>query len=281
MDNTPASFTPQRPEGFEGLGTAGSVAFSSDERKWTEEFDLTDILHRLLSGLDLMVVRREDDWLHLPATDLYLRAEISGFQPRETQGVQTSGGVMAVHPRLFPQGLFEFQHATGEDIASSLESGLRGWCEIDLPVLLAAVSGDTGELTSLQMKFAGPPALTRRAVFGPVLRYAANPQEEACPAETEEGEAHSPFCPCCLLTHSLEAFHGHLEQDGLFALRLLVARSDSGEISADCRVNGVDFAAGQASLIEYGRTWPGSGFEMRKQYVVLQTSEAADAPVAD
>lgn len=34
-------------------------------------------------------------------------------------------------------------------------------------------------------------------------------------------------------------------------------------------VNGHDFEPGAAALREYVKTWPGAGFEFRKQYVVL------------
>ena len=49
-----------------------------------------------------------------------------------------------------------------------------------------------------------------------------------------------PFCPCCLLTRSFEAFRGFMEGDGFYCLRLFAARDTEGVPQADCRVNGED-----------------------------------------
>ncbi|WZB63440.1 hypothetical protein WJ970_11385 [Achromobacter xylosoxidans] len=78
-------------------------------------------------------------------------------------------------------------------------------------------------------------------VLGPVAHYAESP----APAQDEE----HPFCPCCLFTNSLDAFHGILRDGGYAAIRLYAARDANGEISADCRVNGEDYPTGS-------RPWP-------------------------
>ena len=93
-----------------------------------------------------------------------------------------------------------------------------------------------------------------------VAHYAESP----APAQDEE----HPFCPCCLFTNSLDAFHGILRDGGYAAIRLYAARDANGEISADCRVNGEDYPAGQQALAEYVGTWPQRGFEFRKQLVI-------------
>src|SRR5215510_12369335 len=80
------------------------------------------------------------------------------------------------------------------------------------------------------------------------------------------------FCPCCLLTNSYGAFESLIESDGFFAIRLLAMRNGDGSAQADCRVNGEDWQAGQRALCDCARTWPDAGFEVRKQYVVLQTA---------
>jgi hypothetical protein len=48
-------------------------------------------------------------------------------------------------------------------------------------------------------------------------------------------------------------------------------RDANGDPQADCRVNGDDWDKGTEALRKYVGTWPAAGFEMRKQYVVVQT----------
>jgi hypothetical protein len=59
-------------------------------------------------------------------------------------------------------------------------------------------------------------------------------------------------------------------KDTKFAgIRYFVMRDQEGVYSADFRINGLDFDPGKAALIEYAKKWPGSGFQFRKQYVVV------------
>ena len=89
----------------------------------------------------------------------------------------------------------------------------------------------------------------------------------------EDTSEEHPFCPCCLLTKSFEAFRELIEGNGFYGLRLFAARDAEGELQADCRVNGDDWDKGAQALREYARTWPEAGYEFRKQYVVLQSIE--------
>jgi hypothetical protein len=74
-----------------------------------------------------------------------------------------------------------------------------------------------------------------------------------------------------LLTNSFETFRDLIESSGFYGLRLLAMRDERGNPQADCRVNGTDWDKGAEALRTYVATWPAAGFEMRKQYVVLQT----------
>ena len=98
-------------------------------------------------------------------------------------------------------------------------------------------------------------------------------QNRPAVAEPEE----HPFCPCCLLTRSWEAFRELIEGDGFYGLRLFAMRDPEGNPRADCRVNGAEWERGKQALREYVRTWPGAGVEFRKQFVVLQSQESATA----
>ena len=80
------------------------------------------------------------------------------------------------------------------------------------------------------------------------------------------GLVESPPCPLCL---SLTAFRDHLQANEFCGIRLFASRDANGEAVADCRINGVDWAPGQAELLKYVATWPDRGFEYRKQYVAI------------
>jgi hypothetical protein len=88
----------------------------------------------------------------------------------------------------------------------------------------------------------------------------------------DDPEGH-PFCPCCLLTNSFEAFRSLIEDDGFYGLRLFAARGGDDKPMADCRVNGDDWEEGAQALRAYANLWRPAGIEFRKQYVVLQSVE--------
>jgi hypothetical protein len=110
----------------------------------------------------------------------------------------------------------------------------------------------------------------RQVILGPVAHLATNPPPK-------KKEAH-PFCPCCLFTESMEAFHAVLQTDQFLGVRLFASRDQLGVAAADCRVNGEDFAAALPALTAYVEKWPQRGLEFRKQYVVIRTvSRIVDA----
>lgn len=81
---------------------------------------------------------------------------------------------------------------------------------------------------------------------------------------------------CCLFTSNYEALRPQLESDQCFGIRFYAMRNEDGTPEADCRINGEDHEPGMASLREYVATWPGSGFEYRKQYVLLHSHPSRD-----
>jgi hypothetical protein len=140
--------------------------------------------------------------------------------------------------------------------------------QTDFVTLLDALRAKPEHCTIMEMTFPakdGKPERIRRAVLGPCTHVAKTP-----PDASQE----HPFCPCCLLTNSFEAFRDLFEADAFYGLRLLAMRDRDGTPGADCRVNGDDWEKGAQALRDYVNTWPQAGFEMRKQYVVLQTVEA-------
>jgi uncharacterized protein DUF6348 len=211
--------------------------------------------------------RRGHD-LHLAAFDLLLSPRGLDLQQTESGGIRTSTIVHVSHPVLIPDGLYEFQHAVGEDVVTSLRSGFSQWGQLDLPVLCDVTREAPEDCSTLEMTFPdeGGGQHKRRVLLGPTGHMVRPPERN----EEEEDDEH-PFCPCCLTTNCLEAFAPLLKAKETLGLRLFAARSTEGEISADCRVNGEEFAPGIAALIAYAESWPERGFEFRKQYVVFQT----------
>jgi hypothetical protein len=180
--------------------------------------------------------------------------------------IQTVSTVTVSHPRFIPNGVFEYQHALGASLTEALSDGFKQWADLDLVVLVDALSDAPKHCAVLELQWpqSDGRAITRRAVLGPVSHAVAHP--ERAPKELEH-----PFCPCCFLTNTYAEFCDLIESDGFFGIRLLAMRNEDGSVQADCRINGEDWQAGERALCDYADTWPQMGFELRKQYVVLQT----------
>lgn len=248
-----------------GQGPTIKVGFANDQGSWEEQADLVallaDVLAREGRGL-----RREGDRLEI-SPGLVLRPQFVSLDPQQLKGAKTCTTIEFTHPRFGDERLFEFQHSMGDDINQAFTSGFDAWVQFDLPAILDALRPDATDCNVMMMTYpanevrAAP--LKRRVVLGPPAHVAANRDETI--------DAEHPFCPCCLLTNSFEAFRPLLEADALCGVRLFAMRGEDGVGSADCRVNGEAFDAGIAALAKYVDTWPERGFEFRKQYVILQT----------
>lgn len=253
-----------------GTTTGGDVEFFRGEKKWAETFDVVDIA---LSALEARgySIRKRDSWLEHPASGFTLLPRFVELQPLDSGGVKSTTTMQVNHPTLCPAGLFEFQHSTGDDLEDSIRKGMDQWAEMDLVTLLEALQPNPTTCTLLKMNFPaknGHPGRSRRAVLGPVIHWQEKPPADADP----KNEAHC-FCPCCLLTNSFETFKELFDDSAFYGLRLYAARDQDGAALADCRVNGNDWEKGSEVLRDYAKTWPDAGFEIRKQYVVLQNVE--------
>lgn len=264
MTSPSPDFSPVRAPGNPGQGTAFEVAFRNDERGWTESLDLPALLRDALMARGHAAEAAHDGWLVLP-DGLWLLPQILSFSVAEDGSVRTSSTIEVAHAGLSPQGIFEYQHSYGETTQEALTRGFDLWAQGDLVVFQDALGSDLAHCTSMAMNW--EEGRQRRVLFGPVAHRAAQP--DAVPEEEH------PFCPCCLFTNSWEAFKPQIESDGLYAVRLYAARDADGEVQADCRVNGEDWAAGADALRAYVRQWPDRGFEFRKQYVVIQSPPQA------
>ncbi|WP_395752124.1 DUF6348 family protein [Prosthecobacter sp.] len=273
LRSTPAPIIcPDNP----GNGTSIQCAFSNATGTWNEEVDL------LQSLADVMLaaghsVQIKKGWLEVDDGFVIL-PQFYNLQPQEPSGVSTCSTIEVRHSNQIPQGVFEYQHSFGENLAASFARGFQKWLEIDFAVFQDTVLKKPENCLSLEMSFPakdGSPPHYRRALLGPVSLTRAEPP--AAPVSEDEHEA---FCPCCLFMSLSEPLKPHMESSSFMAIRFFAARSADGEASADCRINGMDWEPGRQALLEYVGKWPGQGFECRKQYGVLHSVDGPFETVA-
>lgn len=223
-----------------------------------EELDLPELLSAVLAAAGYPV-ERDGNWLRHRPSGYELLAQMVEITLDER--VQSTTTIQLHHPRLFPAGIFEYQHSFGDDVRESFNYGFQLWLDSDWRLLLAA-AGDTGEEVST-MELSFPDGRRRWIYFGDVQYW----QEQPAPARADE--EHPLGCPCCLFTSSQDAFLPLLEGHDSYGLRLFATRNPDGSVAADCRVNGEDYPAALESLRAFAAGWPGRGAEFRKQYLVI------------
>ena len=259
-----------------GAGLEGNVAFSNDERTWSEPFNVVNSAAAVLTNHGHQILNAET-WLEHHDSGFILLPQFVSMRRLERGGVSTTTTMQVHHPVFLPAGLFEYQHSTGDNMEEAIRKGFDQWLQTDFVTLLDMLQQTPRTCTSLKLDFPekdGQPAYSRRAVLGPEAHFVQNPQVHAARGQqnAQDGEKESHlFCPCCLLTNSFNVFKEKLQGDEVFALRLFAARNETGSPMADCRVNGEDFEQGAEALRQYVSTWPNAGYEIRKQYVVLHT----------
>lgn len=209
-----------------------------------------------------------EHWLQLP-NGLYLQPLLMGVEARDDGKLSTGTTISVCHEKWIPQGLFEYQYAVDDTATQSVQQGMAQWIRMDLQTLCDAIAepGEgPDERMRMEMDFPASEAhgaLQRRVVFGSTAHLRREPDDAA--------DAEHPFCPCCLFTNAMGSFDAQLKSEQLYGLRLFAARSQDGEVEADCRVNGEEWPQGAEALMEYARSWPAQGFEFRKQYVVIRS----------
>ena len=225
-------------------------------------------------------MRAEEHWLVHESSGFSLMPQFVELQPLDEGGVRTTSTIQANHDALIPDGVFEYQHSTGDHVEASFRKGFTQWIEADFVALLEALKARPEICASLEYKFPPKTGITtecRRVILGPVTHTIQNPDARAEQIPEAQGRTQGEhcedheFCPCCLLTNSFEAFRELIEDRRFYGIRLFAMRDPNGHAQADCRVNGIDWDKGTEALRKYVGTWPAAGFEMRKQYVVVQT----------
>ena len=249
-------------ESIQDFGLDIRIGFSNDQRSWEESENLLDCLQSVLGECGHIATVHDEFLVVEPG--LKITPKMTWFKPNYPSGIRTTTLVFTEYGDKIPSGTFEFQHAVGDDLRDSLCQGFKSWASVDFPVLREFANDKLTECTAMEVNAPAtatrPPTL-RRIVLGPPARMYRN-----LPPESEE----HCFCPCCLLTNSFEAFRDLIDGDSFAAVRLLAFRNDDGTTSADCRINGEEFDTGKLALAKYATTWPGTGFEMRKQYILFE-----------
>ncbi len=217
-------------------------------------------------------VTRHETWLEHRGTKFVFMPRLIELHPLKDGGVRSVTTIAATHPEFASNGIFEYQHATGDGVIDAVCRGFDDWAQGDLVVLMDAERDKAEHCATFEMTFPprdGMAPLNRRALLGPIAHFVKGPPGAATPEHGSKTEDH-PFCPCCLLTNTFEAFRSFIEVDGFFGIRLVAVRNETGSPQADCRVNGEDWQLGARALCDYVNRWPQFGYELRKQYVVLQ-----------
>jgi len=205
---------------------------------------------------------RHDTWLDHRNSGFIIKPVLLGSQP-STPLIASTTAITISHPDLIPRGVFEYQHAFGATLDDAISEGIDQWLELDFVVFLDALRDAPEQCQAFDITFPQPggPELRRRAVLGPVGHIGGQ----------ADGEEEHPYCPCCFLTKSIETFRPLLQADAFYGIRMFAAYDDGDGSQADCRVNGKDWETGKRALLAYADTWPRAGFELRKQYIILQT----------
>lgn len=251
-----------------GIGTEARMAFANGRRTWNENVNAVTLAAAALKKQGYRVANHKT-WLEHTDSGFKILPQIVGVEPLDEGGMRTVTTMQSHHATLCPAGVFEYQHSAGDTVADAIAKGIEQWVQTDFMPLLEALQPTPKGCMMLQMEFpaeSGRPKRVRRAILGPIAHYAQQPIDPKTHAPDEH-----PFCPCCMVTKSFEAFKEFIEGDEFFALRMFAARDTEGVASADCRVNGDDFEPGMAALRQYAATWAPAGYEFRKQYVVLHT----------
>jgi hypothetical protein len=265
-----ASTAPDTPDAlFAQAAPRGNIALAwANGTTTSEEWDTVELLREVVSAAGINAERREK--VVQTECGFVLTPGVLSFKPH-TDAVQSTTIVRVEHPTLIPRDawVFEYQHSIGETFVGSLRTGFIEWERNDFRPLRGALQAKPDGCLAMEMTFpdsAKAPERKRRVVFGPATRRVP----ATMGPEQQDDPAH-PFCDCCLFHGCADTLRAQIEGDGLFGIRMFVARSADGSLAADCRVNGQDYSPGQEALIAYAKTWPGEWLDIRKQYVVIHS----------
>ena len=170
---------------------------------------------------------------------------------------KTTISIEVKHREKELNNIFEVHQEQGDDPEASAIEGIEKWVRNDLGVILDALN-HTNQFTA-HLRLDSDTREPRAIVTGPILHKAEKP-----PIKDEE-----PFTERSFTMNLLKPLKPLLDEHTFYALRFFVAKNREGEVEANCRLNGADFEEGRKALLEYAKTWPSRGFELRRQFVVI------------
>lgn len=151
--------------------------------------------------------------------------------------------------------LTEFAHGSGSDFRSACDFALQSWMRVDLPVIADAHASEPKICEDIRLERKGEPAR--------ILRIG--------PMQLTSFDGREPCCNTCITVQALRASGQRLFGQEIQYIKFVVARQESGETSADARLNGEQDDAIAAALCDWAASWENPGFEMRKQAVLCWT----------
>nr|WP_175429135.1 hypothetical protein [Lysobacter enzymogenes] len=166
-----------------GGSPAGHLRFEDEAGEtYLEPFDLVETLAAVLVENGQRAHAYDNGWIEIGDDGLFAFPQLVDFTELDGGTIRTASTIQCNHPRLFPQGLFEYQHATGETFDDSVKRGFDQWARTDLLALLDATRAEPETCMTMRMEFGGEdgaPRRERRIVFGPVASFGRAQQAEA------------------------------------------------------------------------------------------------------
>lgn len=223
-----------------------------------EKAGLLETLHKVLHAQGRKVVP-DGPYLRLE-NGLMLQTHWLQTVMLDENKCRTVTTITVWHPTLFADSLFEYQHATAATEEESLAAGFLIWAQMDLLVLEDALLEKPKSCKTKSLA-----AGKREVLLGPHGHLSTQPYQA-------KKEKH-PFCECCLFAQTEQALLPLIADGKVHGIRLFAARDAQGNVSAECRVDGLDYAPALPALQEYVQSWPQHGLEFRKQYILLRSTK--------
>jgi hypothetical protein len=236
------------------------------------EPDKTLTLFALQQTVDVLETRGFKPRIKDGAADLgvgavSLRCSVPGVQQHPGAVVVAIAGEVLI-PDMASTPIQDSAVGTAETTEKAVASGVRAWIDGVLPpVLMARGIGKAEEVHPFdlcQIDFVNNLTNVWDVYAGP-FQVAGRDREHLA----RHLEAQQPFT--MLLTSG--ALPPIATTPGLFWLKLFLSRQESGELTAECRLNNQDWPAGAEALRTFA--WPTEpGFLLYRQFIVGKLSKS-------
>jgi hypothetical protein len=119
-----------------GAGRGWSSAAAATQRVviMLSEHDVIQLAALVLEQRSHVVTRRETSLDHCD-TKFSFRPRLMELHELKNGGFRSVTTITTTHPKLAPNGIFEFQHATGDSVIEAVCRGFDDWTQTDFTVL--------------------------------------------------------------------------------------------------------------------------------------------------